>query len=103
MISVCLCGAQLSMNQANDEVWRLARRIGEAQAQPEPSKPTEAAKVNTSARKTLGILLECAVWWAGTRVAVVLVACRDGSAASACKDGHSGQALYLAKFCSDIL
>ena len=44
---------QLSMNQANDEVWKLARRIGEAQAQPEPSKqPTETktAKVNTSCR-----------------------------------------------------
>lgn len=29
---------QLSMNQANDEVWRLARRIGEANAQPEAQK-----------------------------------------------------------------
>ena len=44
------------MNQANDEVWKLARRIGQAQAQPEAAKPTEAAKVRP------GLLLACAFW-----------------------------------------
>ena len=37
------------MNQANDEVWKLARAVSQATAQSEPSKqPTEAPKVSSS-------------------------------------------------------